>query len=218
MTKYYPMMLNIENEKCLVIGGGNVAYRKLVDLIEYGGIVTLVSKGINKDINLAIENGVKGFIYIKDIYKEEYIKDAFIVIAATNDSCINLLIARDCEKKNILVNVIDDLESSRFVVPAKVKRGDLTITISTNGKCPFYSKLLKNELEIQYDAGYGIIVSILGDFRKQLLSNRQTSPKTKDIMASLDIEYYISRLKEIGEIAVREEMELKYSSVCNKSQ
>ena len=86
MTKYYPMMINIKNKKCLVVGGGNVAYRKIDELIEYGAKVMLVSKEINENINLLYENKEKSIIYIVDSYKSEYIKDAFIVIAATNDS------------------------------------------------------------------------------------------------------------------------------------
>ncbi|MGH4122020.1 MAG: precorrin-2 dehydrogenase/sirohydrochlorin ferrochelatase family protein [Clostridium sp.] len=204
MTKYYPMMIDIKNKKCLVVGGGNVAYRKVNELIEYGAKVTLVSMGINENINSLVDN--KSIIYIEDSYKSEYIKEVFIVIAATNDRGINSKIAKDCEKKDILVNVVDDLESSRFIVPAKVKRGDLTITVSTNGKCPFYSKLLRKKLDLQFDDSYSIFVNILGDFRKELLLNIDSSFKRKDIMLSLDMEYYIKRLREIGEEDLRKEM------------
>jgi precorrin-2 dehydrogenase / sirohydrochlorin ferrochelatase len=210
MNKYYPMMVNIENKKCLVVGGGNVAYRKINELIEYGAKVTLVSKEINEYLNFAVENTDKEIIYIKDSYKKEYIKDAFIVIAATNDSYINSQIAKDCEKKDILVNVVDNLESSKFIVPAKVKRGDLTITISTNGKCPFYSKMLRRKLEIEFDDDYTTFVNLLGDFRKDLLQNIKSSSKRKDIIHSMDMEFYIKRVREIGEEAVRKEM-LSYS-------
>lgn len=205
MTKYYPMMINIKNKKCLVVGGGNVAYRKIVELVEYGGSVTLVSREINDNLNLTVEN--KSIKYIVDSYKSEYIKDAFIVIAATNDSSTNLQIARDCEKSDILVNVVDDLEISKFIVPAKVKRGDLTITISTNGKCPFYSKLLRKKLELQFDDSYSIFVNILDHFRKALFINIKSISKRKEIIDSLDVEYYIKRLMEIGEEGVLKEME-----------
>lgn len=207
MTKYYPMMVNIKNKKCLVVGGGNVAYRKIVELIEYGAKVTLVSKEINEYLNFAVENTDKEIIYIKDSYKKEYIKDAFIVIAATNDKDTNSQIAKDCEKKDILVNVVDDLESSEFIVPAKVKRGDLTITISTNGKCPFYSKFLRKKLEMEFDDSYKTFVNLLGDFRNDLLLNIKSNEKRKDIIHTMDLEYYIKRLKEIGAEEVRKELE-----------
>jgi len=200
------MMINIKNKKCLVVGGGNVAYRKSSELIEYGGKVTIISREIIEDINLVVENADKNIIYVEDSYKIEYIEGAFIVVAATNDRNVNLQIARDCEEKDILVNVVDDLESSEFIVPAKVKRGDLTITISTNGKCPFYSKLLRKKLEIQFDHSYSTLINILGDFREELIRNTKSSAKRKDIMASLDMEYYIKRIVEIGEEGVRKEM------------
>lgn len=206
MNKYYPMMINIKNEKCLVVGGGNVAYRKINELIKYGAKVTLVSRKINENIKCIVKNMDENIIYIKDNYKEEYINGSLIVIAATNNRDINSQIASDCKEKNILVNVVDDLENSGFIVPAKVKRGDLTITISTNGQCPFYSKLLRKKLETQFDDSYSTVVNILGDFRKELLLNIKSSSKRRDIMASLDVEYYIKRFKEIGEEGVRKEM------------
>ena len=216
MNKYYPIMINIKNEKCLVVGGGNVAYRKINGLIEYGGKITIISREIIEKIKPLIETMGEDIIYIEDDYKSEYIKDAFIVIAATNNSDVNLQIARDCAQKNILVNVVDDLESSKFIVPAKVKRGDLTITVSTNGKCPFYSKLLRKKLENQFDDSYSTFVNILGDFRKQLLLNIKSNSKRKDIMASIDVEYYFNRLKEIGEKETRKEMERLCSITTDK--
>jgi precorrin-2 dehydrogenase/sirohydrochlorin ferrochelatase len=207
MNKYYPMMINIKNKKCLVVGGGNVAYRKTLELIEYGAKVTVVSMERNEKFSAIAGDEDNGVIYIVDRYKSEFIKDAYIVMAATNDSNTNLQIAMDCEKRNILVNVVDDLKESRFIVPSKVKRGDLTITISTNGKCPFYSKLLRKKLEIEFDDSYGTFVNILGDFRKEILLNVNSASKVKDIMASLDMEYYITMLKEIGESSVKREME-----------
>jgi len=207
MRKYYPMMVNIENEKCTVVGGGNVANRKIVELIEYGAKVTVVSMEINENIVAMVENEDKNITYIKDSYKREYIKGALIVIAATNNKIINLKIARDCRGEDILVNVVDNLECSKFIVPAKVKRGDLTITISTNGKCPFYSKLLRKKLELEFDDGYSSIVNMLGDFRAELHSKSVSASKIKEIMASLDMEYYIKRLRKIGEDDALKEME-----------
>ncbi len=204
MTKYYPMMINIKDKNCLVVGGGNVAFRKINELMEYGGKVNLVSKEINENINLLVEN--KSIMYIGDKYKSEYIKDAFIVIAATNNREINFQISMDCAQKDILVNVVDDLESSKFIVPAKVKRGNLTITVSTNGKCPFYSKILRKKLELQFDDSYSILVDVLGDFRKDLLLNIKSSFKRKEIMDSIDVEYYIKRIKEIGADEVLKEI------------
>ena len=207
MTKYYPMMVNIENKKCLVVGGGNVAYRKLNELIEYGSKVTLISRELNENLDSLVKANDKSIIYIKDSYKKEYIDGAFMVIAATNDSEINFKIAKDCEGENIPVNVVDDPYGSSFIVPAKVKRGDLTILISTNGKCPFYTKFLRKRLETQFDDSYCTILNILGDFRKDIIQNIKSSSKRKDIIASIDIEYYIKRLKEIGDKEVRKEID-----------
>ena len=74
MTKYYPMMINIKNKKCLVVGGGNVAYRKIYELIEYGAKVTLVSKEINEYMNFAVENTIKKLYILRIVIKRNILK------------------------------------------------------------------------------------------------------------------------------------------------
>jgi precorrin-2 dehydrogenase / sirohydrochlorin ferrochelatase len=204
MAKYYPMLLNIENKQCIVVGGGNIAYRKCLELIEYEGEVTVISNSVNEKLEDLINKKVIN--YICDYYKKSYIEGAFIVIAATDDNIVNYQISQDCNEKGVLVNVVDVLVNCNFIVPAKIRRGDLTIAISTNGKSPALSKGIKQELEKNYDENYGILVDILGDLREEVIKNVKSLTVRKNIFKKMATEEYLQNIKALGKEATKEEM------------
>lgn len=139
----YPINLKLDELDVVIIGGGEVAYRKCKNFLEFNKNVTIVSKQIlNKFYDL------KGNIkIIKDDYKEIYIKDASVIIAATNNRELNMEIGLYCRAKNKLVNVVDNIEISNFTVPSYIKRGDLLISVSTGGKSPSLSSKVKKKLK-----------------------------------------------------------------------
>lgn len=139
----YPINLKLDELDVVIIGGGEVAYRKCKNFLEFNKNVTIVSKQIlNKFYDL------KGNIkIIKDDYKEIYIKDASVIIAATNNRELNMEIGLYCRAKNKLVNVVDNIEISNFTVPSYIKRGDLLISVSTGGKSPSLSSKIKKKLK-----------------------------------------------------------------------
>ncbi|MFN1844166.1 bifunctional precorrin-2 dehydrogenase/sirohydrochlorin ferrochelatase [Clostridioides difficile] len=139
----YPINLKLDELDVVIIGGGEVAYRKCKNFLEFNKNVTIVSKQIlNKIYDL------KGNIkIIKDDYKEIYIKDASVIIAATNNRELNMEIGLYCRAKNKLVNVVDNIEISNFTVPSYIKRGDLLISVSTGGKSPSLSSKIKKKLK-----------------------------------------------------------------------
>lgn len=164
MSFYYPVSLNIFNKKCSVIGGGKVAYRKTQSLLAAGAIVRLISPDvIDKIKNLAIDNKI---IWIKKEFSQELIADSFLVIAATNNRGINNQIAKFCQKNNILVNVVDNINNSNFIVNSCIKQGDLTIAISTNGKSPALSSKIKEDLLKLFGPEYAVLLEILGEARE----------------------------------------------------
>ncbi|WP_330671740.1 bifunctional precorrin-2 dehydrogenase/sirohydrochlorin ferrochelatase [Clostridioides difficile] len=160
----YPINLKLDELDVVIIGGGEVAYRKCKNFLEFNKNVTIVSKQIlNKFYDL------KGNIkIIKDDYKEIYIKDASVIIAATNNRELNMEIGLYCKAKNKLVNVVDNIEISNFTVPSYIKRGDLLISVSTGGKSPSLSSKIKKEIEERYTEDYEEYLNVLGDIRKRL--------------------------------------------------
>src|SRR3990172_11961296 len=136
--KYYPVNLNIKNKMCIVIGGGKVAERKILSLLDCKADVTVISPKVTRFIQkLSDESKIS---ILKRYFRKEDLKEAFLVIAATNSSRINRKIIQEANKRKILINVVDSPELCDFIMPSLIRRGDLLITISTGGKAPALSK------------------------------------------------------------------------------
>lgn len=177
----YPINLELKDLEITIVGGGEVAYRKCKNFLAFDKKVKIVSTHfIDKfdDIKYDIE-------YIKDIYKEEYIKDSFIVVAATNNKEINKKIGIYCRNKGKLVNVVDDIELSNYTVPSCVKRGDLLLSISTGGKSPSLSSKIKRELEEKYDDSYEEYINLLGEARVNIIKKYENISQRKNILNQL---------------------------------
>ena len=174
----YPIMIDLKGKEITVIGGGKIAYRKVNNFLKFGYEVTVVSREFIEDFK-KIENKIK---LIKDEYSEKYIKDSFIVVAATNNKKVNESIGMFCRTNNKLVNVIDNQKLSNFIVPSCVKRGDLVISISTGGKSPSLASKIRKDLEMQYDDSYEEYLILLGELREQILEKYDNPSIRKDLL------------------------------------
>ena len=141
MIKYLPINLNVKNKKCLVIGGGHVARRKVNRLLECGAKVVVISPEIVPGLRK------KGVRWIKSAYKTKYIAGAYLVFAATNDPKVNSRVARDCRNKGIIINVVDRAAESDFISPAILRQRNLVIAVSTDGRAPVRSQRVRDELK-----------------------------------------------------------------------
>ncbi len=142
---YYPINLNIKGRKCIVVGGGSVAERKVKTLLKFGGAVTVVSPGITAALKeLASEKKIR---HIKKVYDSNSLDGALLAIAATDERQVNSKVSKDCFKKGILVNVVDSPKECAFIAPAIVKKGLVTIAISTGGRSPVLSKAVRQAIE-----------------------------------------------------------------------
>lgn len=187
----YPIMIDLKDKPITIVGGGNIAYRKAKNFINFGYKVNVVSIDfIDKFYD--IKDEVK---FIKDKYKQEYIKDSFLVVAATNSRDINQSIGEYCNKYNKLVNVIDNPKLSNFIVPSCVKRGDLIIGVSTSGKSPSLASKIKKELEEKYDNSYEEYIILLGEIRNKVLEKYSNPEKKKEILNNL-VNLSIEELKK----------------------
>ena len=188
----YPINLEIKDMKITVIGGGEVAYRKCKNFLEFCKSIRVISPEFIDNFEL-IKNKVD---LIYDVYKEEYIKDSFIVVAATNNKEINKKIGIYCRSCGKLVNVVDDIELSNYTVPSYVKRGDLLISISTGGKSPSLSSKIKKELEEKYDDSYEEYINILGEIRQEIIKKYKNISERKIILNKL-VDLSLEELKII---------------------
>ena len=186
----YPVMLNIQNRRAVVVGGGKVAHRKIVDLLAEGAVVTVISPQVTKDIEALIEQKRIQWIARKFVGTDLF--GAFLVIAATNCREVNAEVAKYCQSYQ-LVNIVDDPARSTFHVPAKVQRGDLVLTVSTGGASPLLAKKIRDELAQQYSADYAEYVAFLAEARAQILAQPLLPEERKRLLAqSQHDEYYRS--------------------------
>ena len=145
MSSYYPVYLSLEGKKCVVVGGGEVAWRKVETLLAAGTKVCLVSPEITPGIDELVKAGK--LVHIRREYRTGDLEGAFLVIGATDNEDINRQVACDAEKTGILVNIVDVPKLCNFIVPSKVERGDLIISISTGGTSPALAKKIRKQLE-----------------------------------------------------------------------
>jgi precorrin-2 dehydrogenase/sirohydrochlorin ferrochelatase len=175
---FFPILINLQRFPCLVVGGGKVAHRKVLSLLEFNADITVISPKIcNALVDLYNQHKIK---IIKKTYSKEYLRYYKIVFSATDNHRLNLSVRQDCNDENILLNVADNPPLCDFILPANVKRGNLTISVSSQGKAPFYTKEIKKKLEQFIPPVYKDIIELAGDFRKRMLAKGKTeSVRTK---------------------------------------
>ena len=177
---YYPINLNLNGRKVVVVGGGRIAERKITRLIEAMAVVTVISPKITPEL---IRYGEEGKITWKEKdFIAEDIQDAFLVIAATNKPEINHAVKKAAAPHQ-LISLVDDPEESDFILPAVVNRGKLSITVSTSGASPILAKKIKQEISDQYGPEYKEYVDFLYSCRMRILEEIN-DPKIKKLLLS----------------------------------
>ena len=159
------MMVDLTGRRCLVVGGGSVAERKVALLRECGATVEVVSPGATARLAALAEAGqIK---LRRRPVRTSDIAGAFLVVAATDDPQVNSQVAVRARFAGGLVNVVDDPEACSFLVPSVVRRGDLTIAISTGGGSPALAKKLRQRLERTIGPEYEEFLAVLRELREQ---------------------------------------------------
>jgi len=145
--KLYPIMVNMSDKPAVIIGGGEVAARKVSDLLEAGAFVKVVSPDFNDEIQNAQKIYTDKLVLLKRKYEKNDLEGAYIVFSATNDSIVNTEVFREAEERGILINAVDDPPNCSFYVPSFVRRGDLLFALSTAGASPAMAARLRREIE-----------------------------------------------------------------------
>ncbi len=142
----YPVCLNLAGTRCLVVGGGPVAERKIEGLLPCGGRIVVVSPRVTAAIRTwALEEG--RLEWRPRVFRRGDTTGAFLVIAATGRWDIDETVAREAARHGVLVNVVDGPGLCRFTVPSVLRRGSLCVAVSTNGKSPTLARLVRQQLE-----------------------------------------------------------------------
>lgn len=192
--KYYPVFLNLTGKLCVVVGGGDVAERKVNSLLESDASVRVISPLITEGLSGLSRDG--SITHIHRRYKKSDLEGAFLVIAATSDMSVNKQVSADAE--DIPVNIVDVPDLCSFIVPSVVKRGPLTLAVSTSGVSPALSKSIRKELEQLYtDDMEGYLTCVAG-IRKKLMQSDLPPDERSALLKSLGSRKILEALREEG--------------------
>lgn len=160
----YSVSLNLEDAPCLVVGGGVVALRKVESLIAAGARVKVVSPQVAPEIEALEEVEIA-----RRKFRVEDLRGRFLVISATDDREANEKVAGAARRRGMLVNVVDVPDLCNFFVNSQVRRGDLTISVSTGGASPALAKRIRKELERRYGEEYAGFLSLMREYRPMII-------------------------------------------------
>ena len=162
--RYFPMFADLRDRRVLVVGGGEVAARKVRLLLEAGAEVRIVARELGTE--LAALSGRA--IWVGREFDAAQLRDASLVVAATDDRSLNARVAEEGRAANLFVNVVDDPELSSFIVPAIVDRSPLVIAISSGGVAPVLARHVRERIEVLVDGSVGQLASLLERWRARI--------------------------------------------------
>ena len=162
----FPLFADLRGRRVLVVGGGAVARRKVEALLDAGADVVVGAPVLEPTLvewtaNARIE-------HVEGAFAADWLDDAWLVIAATDDAVTNHAVVEAADARRILSNAVDDAELSRFHVPARVERGPLQIAISSGGGAPMLARLIRERLETEFDDSFGALAELLARHRKRI--------------------------------------------------
>ncbi len=179
----YMVNLRLENRDVLVVGAGGVAARKIAGLLAAGARVRVVAPDACETVErLAAEDRIE---FARRGYRPGDVEGAFLVMAATDDEALNADVSRDAARRGCLVNVADRPALCTVTLPAVVRRGDLTLAVATNGRCPAMARALREELEASYGEAYGEALALMGKLRDTMLSLHWESARIQKVLAGI---------------------------------
>lgn len=172
--KTYPIFALIDGKPCLVVGGGAVGERKVLDLLTAGAKVTVVSQTLTLTLEkLVVQGEIR---YLEGVFTPDHLEGMVLVIGATDDPQVNIWVSNAAQERGIWVNIVDAPELCTFIVPAQVRRGDLTVAISTGGASPALARRLREDLERRFGPEYGPYLVLLQEVRERVLAARRGHP------------------------------------------
>ncbi len=193
MPRFYPMMLDLRGKPCVVVGGGEVAARKVESLVECGAKVTVIAPAVDSSLAPLIERGA--VIHLPNNYGAGDLQGAVLAIASTDSEAVNRAVYADAKAQGIPVNVVDVPDLCTFIVPAVVEQGDLTIAISTSGKSPAMAKRIRKEMEKHFGPEYGAMLHLLGEVRLLTQAREKNLDRRMKLMTAIVNSDLLERLR-----------------------
>jgi len=193
MNPYYPVFLSLNGRKCVVVGGGQVALRKVTTLLQHGADITVISPRLCKGLR---EMDGTGKIQVRHrAYQAGDMEGGYIAIIASGNRTVNRQASLEARCNKSLVNVVDDPALSDFIVPSIVRRGSVSIAISTAGKSPALARKIRIMLEGKLDGEYAELALLIEGVRREA-KRRKLKVSSKRWQEAIDLDYMLRLIKQ----------------------
>lgn len=209
---YFPMFVDMTKRECLIVGGGNVAYRKVIVMLDFGAKVTVVAEDICDELrkltidDIASEDKTSSYTankenritFIKRRFERKDCDGMEMVIAATDDNALNHEIAEYCKAKDIMVNAVDQKADCSFIFPSYIKEKNLVAAFSSGGNSPVLTQYLKGKEQEILTPFLGELNEYMGQIREKVIAQYDTEAERKRVFKEiLSAAIYNGRIPEI---------------------
>lgn len=196
---YFPMFVDMTERECLIVGGGNVAYRKVIVMLDFGAKVTVVAENICDELrkltidDIASEDKTGSYTankenritFIKRRFERKDCDGMEMVIAATDDNALNHEIAEYCKAKDIMVNVVDQKADCSFIFPSYIKEKNLVAAFSSGGNSPVLTQYLKGKEQEILTPFLGELNEYMGLIREKVIAQYDTEAERKRVFKEI---------------------------------
>lgn len=186
---YFPMFVDMTERECLIVGGGNVAYRKVMVMLDFGAKVTVVAEDICDELRKLtiddIANKENRITFIKRRFERKDCDGMEMVIAATDDNALNHEIAEYCKAKGIMVNAVDQKADCSFIFPSYIKEKNLVAAFSSSGNSPVLTQYLKGKEQEILTPFLGELNEYMGQIREKVIAEYDTEAERKRVFKEI---------------------------------
>nr|WP_308656769.1 bifunctional precorrin-2 dehydrogenase/sirohydrochlorin ferrochelatase [uncultured Agathobacter sp.] len=183
---YFPMYVDMTERECLIVGGGNVAYRKVMVMLDFGAKVTVVAEDICDELRkLTIDDTADRIMFIKRRFERKDCDGMEMVIAATDDNALNHEIAEYCKAKGIMVNAVDQKADCSFIFPSYIKEKNLVAAFSSGGNSPVLTQYLKGKEKEILTPFLGELNEYMGQIREKVIAEYDTEAERKRVFKEI---------------------------------
>ncbi len=196
---YFPMFVDMTERECLIVGGGKVAYRKVIVMLDFGAKVTVVAEDICDELrkltidDIASEDKTGSYTankenritFIKRRFERKDCDGMEMVIAATDDNALNHEIAEYCKAKDIMVNAVDQKADCSFIFPSYIKEKNLVAAFSSGGNSPVLTQYLKGKEQEILTPFIGELNEYMGQIREKVIAQYDTEAERKRVFKEI---------------------------------